>query len=253
MLFEQMFDHFAYVHSAQIVYVFSLTGTHRAQNENTVQQDVRFRVEYLQMETRLRLDIPSLSDPDVQDLLQEADAFARSFNGMGGLGLLSPFDLIRTLTTIFSELLSQSYVLWRLVLASTDGSNLTLSSTQIITIASAILPTILSILNSVWSRFYRTHIEDSWTQSLYTPEEAAASEKHERMRRLAYDESIKSEIMLFGLADWILQTWSDTRAIITKIRETPKRNVQLVAGFVDSSSRELFSTLNAVSRWKILT
>ena len=62
------------------------------------------------MEQRLRLDIPTLSDPLVRDLLQESDMFVRSFNGFSAFGLFSPFDFLRLLT-LMSELMTHLFVL----------------------------------------------------------------------------------------------------------------------------------------------
>ncbi|KAH9978121.1 P-loop containing nucleoside triphosphate hydrolase protein [Lactifluus volemus] len=44
-------------------------------NEHYLQNSARFMVEYQQMEQRVRLDIPTLSDPTVRDLLAESDLF----------------------------------------------------------------------------------------------------------------------------------------------------------------------------------
>ena len=45
-------------------------------------------MERRQLEQRLRLDLPTLADPEVRDLLQESDLFVRSFTGLGfGFGL----------------------------------------------------------------------------------------------------------------------------------------------------------------------
>ena len=49
-------------------------------NENIVQSSARFLIEYRQMEQRVRLDVPTLADPAIRDLLHESDLFVRSFN-----------------------------------------------------------------------------------------------------------------------------------------------------------------------------
>lgn len=149
------------------------------------------------METRLRLDIPSLQNPTIQDLLQESDQFARSFNGMGGaFGLLSPFDLVRSLTTLGTEIIGQSFVLYTLLFKESHGS---WTPQQIGLIGLALAPSVLSALNWLWARtcfgdgefdYENSH----WPHTLYSAEEADTAERHERMRRLAYDESFKSEV-----------------------------------------------------------
>ncbi|KAG8898469.1 hypothetical protein FRB99_007421 [Tulasnella sp. 403] len=251
MLAEALFEHFA------------------TSNERAVQQSIRFRVEYVQMETRLRLDIPSLASPTVQDLLTESDLFARSFNGMGGLGLLSPFDLIRTLTTLTTEIASQSYILYNLLAPSfsSDEEHVHLNTAQTLLVLSALLPTLVSGANWVWTKWILKWDEGScdspdtthWPHALYNPEEAETAERHERMRRLAYDESFKSEVMLFGLAKWILRTWVETRDILMsadKKRSSGRQqqgwkikgivDVAVAMEFLRECVRELTLTLQAI-------
>src|ERR1700726_4396929 len=88
-------------------------------NESLVHESARLFVEYHQLRHRLRLDVPTLEDPVVRDLLQESDTFARSFSAMGGFGLLSPFDFINILN-LSSELASHLFVL----LSLTRGAHL---------------------------------------------------------------------------------------------------------------------------------
>ena len=153
------------------------------------------------METRLRLDIPALATPEVQDLLNEADLFARSFSGIGGaLGLLSPFDLLRSLTTLGTEIAGHGYVLYSLLRGSHEDSH-GLTTGQWFLIASALIPTAMSMLNWfwTWTVSYLGVGDDldeatDWHHTLYSPKEAETAESHERMRRLAYDESFKSEV-----------------------------------------------------------
>ena len=67
-------------------------------------------MEQRQMEQRLRMDIPTMDNVVIREVFQEADLFVRSFNGVANFGLLSPFDMIRTLGSI-SELFSHIFVL----------------------------------------------------------------------------------------------------------------------------------------------
>ena len=69
-------------------------------------------MERRQLEQRLRLDLPTLADPVIRDLLHESDLFVRSFTGLGfGFGLFSPFDLVRLLSSI-AEVATQLLVLY---------------------------------------------------------------------------------------------------------------------------------------------
>lgn len=169
----------------------------RNQNEDIVASSVRYTIERKQIEQRLRLDLPTLSDPVVRDLLHESDLFVRSFMGMGGFGLFSPFDFVRLLSTV-SELISQLYVL----LSTSRGSG------HFLVLVILIFPTVISIIASWTPSFSPT------PEFLYTPEEAKAAETQERMRSLAHSESYKSEVALFGLGPWILQSWSSARKLI---------------------------------------
>jgi len=55
--------------------VEGLLDSYSASNESIVLSSARFFVEYKQMEHRVRLDVPTLADPLVRDLLQESDLF----------------------------------------------------------------------------------------------------------------------------------------------------------------------------------
>jgi len=149
------------------------------------------------MERRVRLDLPTLADPVVRDLLQESEIFARSFNGMGGFGLLSPFDLIHILSLCI-EVVSHIWV----VLSLTGGT--THFGVLLFSILTAVLPLLMS-----WFGIYQQPAE-----SLYTSREARAAERQERMRNLAYSDSHRPEILLFGLGPWILNTWATAHKIV---------------------------------------
>ncbi len=116
-------------------------------------------MEHRQLEQRLRLDIPTLADPAIRDLLHESDLFVRSFNGLGfGFGLFSPFDLIRVLSSI-AEVASQLYVLYSTTQGSLPFLTSSPSSTaakkepnarlQVPLLAILILPTLFSLLGSL--------------------------------------------------------------------------------------------------------
>ncbi|KAF6762807.1 P-loop containing nucleoside triphosphate hydrolase protein [Ephemerocybe angulata] len=143
-------------------------------NENIVLGSARFFIEYKQMEHRVRLDVPTLADPQVRDLLQESDLFARSFSG-GGFGFISPLDFIN----IFSLL--------------------------------------IEILSHLWLILTLTRNASCFG-------EMRAAEKQERMRNLAYSDIHRPEISLFGLGDWILNSWSAARKIVLASEQTVSRN-----------------------------
>ncbi|KAG2051306.1 P-loop containing nucleoside triphosphate hydrolase protein [Suillus hirtellus] len=163
-------------------------------NETVVHDSVRFFVEYQQIAQRLRLDIPTLADPVVRDCLQESDLFVRSFNGMGGFGLLSPFDFVQILAQI-SELASYIWVLLTLTGGSTHMGALLLS------IFSALFPLFLN----------RCGIASSHPESAYTSKEARTAERQEKLRNLAYNDTHRPEVLLFGLGPWILHSWANAR------------------------------------------
>lgn len=146
------------------------------------------------MEKRLQLDVPSLSDPVTRDLFQESDLFVRSFSGMSSLGLLSPFDFVSVLTLV-SEIVSHLYVIYTL---TNDSSHVWI---LLFSLASAFLPFILP-----WFHAGRSHPD-----SLYTPQEAQAAEKQEKMRHLGLNDSLRPELLLFGFGPWILESWAHAR------------------------------------------
>ncbi|KAI0638269.1 P-loop containing nucleoside triphosphate hydrolase protein [Trametes polyzona] len=170
-----------------------------ASNEQIVHASARFLVEHAQLEYRIRPDVPTLSDPVVRDLLQEADIFVRSFSGFSSFGLFSPLDLTRIITLV-SELLTHLWILSTLTFGSTPTSVILLS------VALSVIPSLLS-----WSG--KAH--QSWDIHS-SQQEARLAAKQEAMRHLAHNESYRPEIMLFGLGPWILRSWARARkALLT--------------------------------------
>ncbi|KAG6866497.1 hypothetical protein C0991_003041 [Blastosporella zonata] len=170
-------------------------------NENIVLEAARFHVEREQLKNRVRLDVPTLADPVVRELLQESDMFAGSFNG-GGFGLLSPLDFVRILSLVV-EILSHIY----LVISLTRGA--AHLGVFLLSMTSVVLPLVLP-----W--FSITHDQP---ETLASDREARAIERHERMRNLAYSEEHRPEIALFGLGDWILEAWSSARRVVAAMEE----------------------------------
>ncbi|KAH7888049.1 P-loop containing nucleoside triphosphate hydrolase protein [Phlebopus sp. FC_14] len=180
-------------------------------NENIVHESARFFVEYQQIAQRLRLDIPTLADPVVRDCLQESDLFVRSFNGMGGFGILSPFDFIHIFALV-SELVSHLLVLLSLTGGSANMGALLLS------LLSALSPLLLN----------RCVGASSPPVMAYTPEEARTAERQEKLRNLAYNDSHRPEVLLFGLGPWILQSWANARkATMYDERNSPSNQMTL--------------------------
>ncbi|KAJ8523018.1 hypothetical protein ONZ45_g505 [Pleurotus djamor] len=52
-----------------------------------------------------------------------------------------------------------------------------------------------------------------------SPEEAQASERQEKMRNLAYNDTYRPEVELFGLGPWILDSWSVARKVVLGAEE----------------------------------
>ena len=113
---------------------------------------------------------------------------------MGSFGLLSPFDFIQIFALI-SELISHLLVLSSLTGGSANWGTLLLS------LVSALFPLLLN-------RFIGAR---SSPEVVYTPDEARAAERQEKLRNLAYNESHRPEVLLFGLGPWVLQSWTNAR------------------------------------------
>ncbi|TFK29234.1 P-loop containing nucleoside triphosphate hydrolase protein [Coprinopsis marcescibilis] len=175
-------------------------------NENIVLGSARFYIEYKQMEHRVRLDVPTLADPQVRDLLQESDLFARSFSG-GGFGFISPLDFLNIFSLII-EILSH---LWLLFSFTRDFSQF---GVLVFTLISATFPFVLSRFSN----------PSGCIDNPITAKEARAADKQERMRNLAYSEQHRPEIALFGLGDWILSSWSAARKIVLSSEQPVTRN-----------------------------
>jgi hypothetical protein len=172
------------------------------------------------MEQRVRLDIPTLSDPTVRDLLAESDLFVSSFQGAGGFGLLSPFDLIRVFSLI-SELASHIFVL----------STISYGPLSIFALGISFLSAAYPLVQS--SLLPRTYPFDA---PEYSEEEIRLTEKQEQMRQLSLSDTHRPEVMLFGLGPWILQTWAAARKTVLGLHSSQQS--------LQSPSNVFFSHLN---------
>jgi hypothetical protein len=204
---------FSFIHNSASGNCDSQVWLDSTNNENIVLGSARFYIEYKQMEHRVRLDVPTLADPQVRDLLQESDLFARSFSG-GGFGFISPLDFINVFSLIV-EILSH---LWILVSFTRDASHFGI---LLLTIASALFPFILARFSN----------PTGYIDSPPTSKEAQAADKQERMRNLAYSDIHRPEIALFGLGDWILSSWSAARKVVLSSEAPITRNT--TAHFAD--------------------
>lgn len=187
------------------------------------------------MQIRLRLDLPALDDQIVKDTLYEADMFVRSFTGRGSFFLLSPFDMIRLFTTM-AEIGSQAYILWSMSLSSARAFKSSQYWTEILILCFAAFPTLFSFLNSCVA-----YTGDRFSHSLQESDEAKLEETHQRMRGLAYSETHRPEVLLFGMGNWILKSWADAKRALS-IRPTSALDSVSTAAhtFARSSSLEFF-------------
>lgn len=210
-------------------------------NEDIVQQTARFQVEYEQMRVRLKLDMPALADPEIRDILAEADMFVRSFSGMGSFMLLSPLDMIRMFTT-FAEIISQGYVLWSMSLSSARAFQTSQHWTEYMILLMAAFPTFYTFFNSRLS--FST---DRWSHSLEDSQGSILEEQHERMRNLAYSETYKREVILFGMGDWILESWKGAKQALA-IRPTSIMDSASTAAqtFAHTTSLEFFNLVQTM-------
>jgi hypothetical protein len=199
-----------------------------------VNNSARFVVEYQQINLRARLDAPALADPNVRDLLQESDLFVGSFAGMGGFGLLSPLECIRGLATI-TELLAHIYILLSLTTSLAHVGILLLA------LASSFLP-FVDIFS--WIGLSR---RDQY--SFYTAAEARHSEKQLKMRNLAYGDVYRSEVLVFGLSSWIVDTWASARrATLGVADEQSLEYSEMITSFCERiNTVEIISLLQNVS------
>ncbi|KAI0301874.1 P-loop containing nucleoside triphosphate hydrolase protein [Multifurca ochricompacta] len=200
-------------------------------NELLVQNSARFVVEYHQMEQRVRLDIPTLSDPTIRDLLAESDLFVSSFQGAGGFGLLSPFDLIRIFSLI-SELASHIFVL------STISYSPLSTLALLISFLSATYP---FVQNSMLPRTYR------FDTPVYSDDEIRLTEKQEQMRQLSLSDTHRPEVMLFGLGPWILQTWATARQTVLGLHSSQQSLQSPCSIFSHLNMAEIITALQNVS------
>lgn len=134
---------------------------------------------------------------------------------MSGFGLFSPFEMIRILT-IMAELISHVMVLYSLTSTS--------SSTPVFVFS--VLASSFPLL-ATWFRKPPTYIEDE--SSLL---QVKMAEEQERMRKMAYSDSHRPEIILFGLGPWILQSWSQAKSSLLGFEHSQKMGTRTPTSFL---------------------
>ncbi|KAI0312479.1 P-loop containing nucleoside triphosphate hydrolase protein [Amylostereum chailletii] len=194
-----------------------------ADNEQFVQSSARFLIEYQQMELRVRLDVPALSDPLVRELLAESDMFVASFQGVGGFGLLSPFDFIR-IFTLLSEIVSHIFILTSLVNGPLP-----------------LVALLFSLLSSAVP-FFQTSYGYRFDTPTFSEYEVRQAENQEQMRQLALSEGYRPEVMLFGLGPWILDAWAHARKTALGLYSSPKPSLSGVTALFSQ-----FTTTEAIT------
>lgn len=126
---------------------------------------------------------------------------------MGSFGLLSPFDFIQIFALI-SELISHL-----LVLLSLTGGSANLGA-LLLSLLSTLFPLVLNRFIGVQSS----------PEVVYTPDEARTAERQEKLRNLAYNDSHRPEVLLFGLGPWVLQSWTNARKAMLHDGQTSHSN-----------------------------
>ena len=144
------------------------------------------------MERRVRLDVPTLADPSVTDLLRESEMFSQSIAG----GFSSPLEFLRIIS-LLTEIVSHLFLLLSITRGASELGVLALS------IVSIVLPIFLSWVSCSRDR------PDTPTSL----KEQRAAEKQMRLRNLVYQPMFRPEISLFGLGDWILKSWSSAMKV----------------------------------------
>lgn len=203
----------------------------REQNAIIVQNSVSLHFQYLQMQTRLRLDIPALADPLVNDLLEESNKFVNSF-AKGSPTVLTPLGLV-SLVTSFSEVISQIYVLYTLL----HHCSPSLLHSHIITIVSVALPRFPRALT--FFRGWYESVDDEWPDEELSKRSDWVKVRIAQMEKMAQIAQYRAEVVLFGLADWILECW------ISAKREDQELDgmVNSRGVFTSSDSGKTFTTI----------
>ncbi len=230
------------------IYYFNMTHVGRSEyNSSLVQQSVRLRFQYLQLQTRLRLDIQALADPLVQDLLDESNKFVNSF-ASGSNTILTPTGMM-SLVADLTQFSTQLYILGSLLYR-------TPSARKLVTIACVILPRFPAAFRRVRDWFISS--DDDWPDEQFESRATSIKQRITQMEDMAYSVTYKAEVMLLGLADWILEQWLvakqkdmeldqmvNSRGVFVANRSS--RTVAAVRTFLNETYSEVYDVLRNVS------
>ncbi|KAF8313494.1 P-loop containing nucleoside triphosphate hydrolase protein [Clavulina sp. PMI_390] len=167
-------------------------------NSRFVQQSVRVELQSLQMRSRLRLDIPALADPLIQDLLDESNRFVNAFSS-GANTILTPIGLTAILRDS-AQIISHAVLVYTLVFSNP------LDSSSLLAVVLIILPKIPSFLRAAQTWILSS--ENDWPDDEFSRRASAVKRRIAHFENLAYSATYKAEVVLFGLADWILAEWT---------------------------------------------
>ncbi|KAF5393717.1 hypothetical protein D9757_000309 [Collybiopsis confluens] len=196
-----------------------------AYNERIVLDSAKYMVEYQQLEQRVRLDCPTFSDPLTRDLLHESDLFARSFSGTG-FGSISPLDFLQLLALV-AEIISHLFLILSVTTTCTHLYVLILS------LFSTFLPLVLpqSLLSS---NDFDSH---------FTPREAHAADRREKMRNMAFSDVYRPEVQLFGLQEWILSNWNSAWKTVHESERAHQPKLSLITSITLSDFFRLIQNI----------
>jgi hypothetical protein len=199
-----------------------------------VQQSVRLHFQYVQLQNRLRLDIPALADPLVQDLLDESNRFVNAF-ASGANTILTPIGLVNLLRDC-SQIISQATVLLKLYHSSSSRKSYLFTTLLII------LPKFPCLLRHMQN--WVLSPEDDWPDDTFSRHATAVKRRIARMENLAYSATYKAEIVLFDLADWILAEWNKATKEDMKLDQAVNSRGVFMASTSSRSAAALRSLAN---------
>ncbi len=248
-------------------------------NDGVVRQYLNHHVERLYLAAQLSLDIPVLSDPLVGALMYEAGCFAgferreARPGRMIRMGTRGPFATLngffQTLTSGI-EVGSQAWLLWRTLHQATkdvaiEGVTSTprafpynmvpIPSQSLLLIFLSFLPSLFSIFSTLSSLSFTPSALDVFTSDRKgirkgNKKNWQTMRKEEQfIKDLGRNGAYKNEVVLFGLADWVLDKWDVLRReqIATGIeRERGAGYWQLGWGVGQEAVQTLFYALLAL-------
>lgn len=201
--------------------VYNFFASH---NDALVRTHINFIMERAYMRAQLCLSIPAVSNPHISALMYEAGCFAgfearRSRNGlnMRGGGPFEAISSIFSLLTLTIQVATQLYLLLR-TLTSAAGNQLNGSSIALI--ALSLLPSVLRLGGS----FFFAQMRNDRRRLRGNKDR---SEERE-LRQISHTGEYKQEVVLFGLADWVLDKWTALKQRQLKEQEQARENMGMV-------------------------